>query len=99
MAYTGISPVLTVVQESQDAMQLKIWDWSTWGAGDVAATDTAVLSISYYDTNGDLVEFDDYEVLSSGGDRTDFNDMLDHTAGLIIELTDLEIDGAAPDIT
>jgi hypothetical protein len=95
MAYSGITP-LTIVQESQDAMQIKIWDYSTWGTGDVAATATCILVVQYYDEDGILQSFDNYDILTNAGSRTNFNNMLDKNVGLVIDLADLTIGGEAP---
>lgn len=93
MAYANFSP-LFVAQESQDAMQLKIWDTSIWN-GQSGFTVTCYVSISYYTDDNVLVEFDDYPLIV-GGDASKFNEYLDRD-GHVINLTDLTIDGQSVD--
>lgn len=95
MAYTSFDP-LFIAQESQDAMQLKIWDQSTWN-GESGYTTICYVSISYYDENGALVTFDDYDLIT-GFDMTKFNEYLDRD-GHVINLSDLTINGAAHGLT
>jgi hypothetical protein len=95
MSYTSFSAGF-LCQESQDAMQLKIWDNSQWN-GESGFTTICTVEISYYDSDDNLIEFDPYELIT-GGDASKFNEYLDHLDGHVIELSDLTIDGvAAPD--
>lgn len=94
MAFGNGVSLLTVVQESQDAQQIRIWDESTWDgeSGDVTA---ACIVISYYDTDGVLHSFDPVD-LALG---TTWLDYLDKQNGLTLDLEDLLIDGQAHDMT
>lgn len=90
MAYSDFTPGFNC-QESQDAMQLKIWDNSTWN-GESGYTTICTVSISFYDTNGTLVTFDDYDLIISA-DMSKFNEYLDRIDGHVIELSALTING------
>jgi hypothetical protein len=90
MAYTNFSAGF-FCQESQDAMQLKIWDNSSWN-GESGFTTICTVDISYYDVDDNLIEFDPYELIV-GGDASKFNEYLDKLDGHVIELTDLTISG------
>lgn len=93
MAFTGtFSPNLRSA-ESADATKLTIYDASTWGGGDLAAVTGCILSISYYDSEGVLQTYDDYDLIP-GGDFTKFNEFISAT-GHIINLTDLFVSGVA----
>ena len=89
MAYTNFIPFF-IAQESQDAMQLKIWDASTWD-GQSGFTTVCDMEMSYFDDDGNLVEFDTYPLIS-GGDASKYNEYLDRD-GHIINLKDLTIGG------
>lgn len=97
MAFGSEVSLLTVVQESQDAQQIRIWDESTWHGEEAAVLD-AYIVISYYDTDGVLQTFDPIDMLvDHEGDM--FPDYLDKQNGLVINLSDLEIDGQAHSLT
>ena len=96
MAYAALV-LQTVVQESQDAQQVRMWDESAWG-GESGNTTGAVVVISYYDTDGVLISFDPYELIT-GGDDTKFLEYLDKQNGHVIELSDLLIGGLAHSMT
>lgn len=89
MAFGAGVSLLTVVQESQDAQQLRIWDESTWDGESGDVTD-AILRIQYYDSDGVLQSFDDENIF------TDIADFLDRQDGLVINLSGLTVDGATP---
>lgn len=93
MAFADLT-LATTVQESQDAMQLKIWDASTWNGESGIVTEAKVV-IEYYDSDNLLVSFDPYELIA-GGVKTKFNEFLDRSDGHVIELADLLIAGVAP---
>jgi hypothetical protein len=88
MALTGVI-LQTVVQESQDAQQIRMWDESNWN-GLVASVTDALIVISYYDVDGVLHTFDPYDLII-GADKTKFNQYLDKQAGHTIELSNLLI--------
>lgn len=71
MALTGFIPKFKV-QEGQNAKAFRIWDESTWGANDPAIdVDSATLKVTFYNTAGELVAYDDYELIrSAGADKT-----------------------------
>ena len=71
MALTNFVPK-TKAQEGQDAKSYKIWDESTWDANDPEVdVDLATVKLTYYDTEGVLQAFDDYELIrSAGADKT-----------------------------
>lgn len=95
MSYTFFTPGF-LCQESQDAMQLKIWDNSQWN-GESGFTTICTVDISYYDVDDNLIEFDSYELIV-GPDASKFNEYLDRSDGYVIELSDLTINGIpAPD--
>jgi hypothetical protein len=89
MAFGADVSLLTVVQESQDAQQLRIWDESTWDgeSGDITG---AILRIQYYDSDGVLQSFDNENIFTS------ISDFLDRQDGIVINLSDLLVAGAAP---
>jgi hypothetical protein len=82
MAFGAGVSLLTVVQESQDALSLRIWDESTWDGESGDVTD-AILRIQYYDSDGVLQSFDDLNILA------DLADFLDRQDGLVINIADL----------
>jgi len=92
MAFTALTP-LTVIQESEDALELKIWDASTW-TGESGNVTAAKLVIAYYQSDGTLITYDDYDLIQ-GADKTRWNSFLDHHDGLVIPISDLTIDGEA----
>lgn len=96
MAFTNIT-LLTVVQESQDAQQIRIWDESTWN-GESGTVTLACVVISYYTVDGVLVTFDPYELIV-GADTTKWDQYLDKQNGHTINLSDLLINGAAHGMT
>lgn len=77
MALTDFVPN-TKVQEAQDAKAFRIWDESVWALNDPDVdVDTAVLRVFFYDTAGDLIAYDDYELIRSGGaDKTRWTEYL-----------------------
>jgi hypothetical protein len=93
MALTGVT-LLSVVQESLDATEIRMWDESTWN-GKVETVTGACVVISYYDINGTLVSFDPYYLIT-GGDDAKFDEYCDLNNGTIIKLEDLTIAGEAP---
>lgn len=94
MAYVNFIPFF-IAQESQDAMQLKIWDASTWN-GQSGFTTICDVKISYYNDDGVLIVFDDYPLIT-GGDASKYLEFLDRD-GHIINLSDLTIDGQPVDV-
>ena len=89
MAYTDFTPEFRV-QEAQDAMSFRIWDESVWN-GESDNTTEADVYLSYYDSDGNLIEYDVYPLIV-GANKDKFNEYLDQD-GHIIELTDLAIGG------
>ena len=71
MALTDFVPK-TKAQEGQDAKSFKLWDESTWAANDPDVdVDAATIRLTFYDTEGTLLGFEDYELIRSGGsDKT-----------------------------
>ena len=71
MALTDFVPKFKV-QEGQNAKAFRIWDESTWAANDPDAdVDSATLKVTFYNTAGELVAYDDFELIRSGGsDKT-----------------------------
>lgn len=92
MALTGVV-LQSVIQESQDAQQIKMWDESTWG-GLSGSVSGACVVISYKNVDGVIITFDPYQLIV-GADKTKFNQYLDKQNGHVIELTDLLINGLA----
>ena len=91
MAYANFVPE-TRLPEGQDATALRIWDLSTWN-GESSKTSFCVVRIFYYEVDGTIIEYDDYELIT-GADKTKFNEYLD-TDGHTIETSDLTISGVA----
>ena len=95
MALTGFLPKFKV-QEGQDAKAFKIWDESTWALNDPDVDiDTAILRVTYYDTAGALIAYDDYELIRSGGtDKTRWTEYLS-SDGYEVTLANLDSEATA----
>ena len=93
MALTDFVPKFRV-QEGQSANSFKIWDESTWAANDPALdVDLATLRLFFYDTEGELLGFDDFELIRSGGaDKTHWTEYLS-IDGYEVLIADLQLDG------
>lgn len=88
MAYTAFVPK-TIVQESQDATQIKIKDDSEWD-GESALTTECEVIVSWYDDDDVLHECDPY-VLIDGADTTKYDEYLS-SDGHVIDIADLTED-------
>jgi hypothetical protein len=93
MALTGFEPKFKV-QEGQSANSFKIWDESTWAANDPDVdVDLATLRLFFYDTEGELLGFDDYELIrSAGADKTRWTEYLS-IDGHEVPIDELVLDG------
>jgi hypothetical protein len=92
MAFSNVT-LLSVVQESQDATEIRIWDESTWG-GQSGNVTGACIVISYYDSDGDLKSLDPYYLIV-GQTKTKWDEYLDKQNGHIIDIDDLTVSGVA----
>jgi len=96
MALTGVV-LQTVVQESQDAQQVRMWDESDWN-GLSGTVSGAKVVIIYYDVDGIIHTFDPYDLIV-GVDKTKFNEYLDKQSGHVIQLSALLIGGVTHGLT
>lgn len=71
MALTDFVPKFKT-QEAQDAKEFRIEDDSVWALNDPEVdVDLATVKVTYYDTAGALIAFDNYELIrSAGADKT-----------------------------
>jgi len=89
MAFGSGVSLLTVVQESQDAQQFRMWDESTWDGESSSITD-AVLRIQFYDSDGILQSYDDKNIFSK------ISEILDRQSGTVINISSLTVEGVPP---
>ena len=90
MALTDFVPKFKT-QEAQDAKEFKIEDDSTWAANDPEVdVDLATVKVTYYNTAGALVAYDEYELIRAAvADKTRWLEYLS-IDGHKINLTDLD---------
>lgn len=89
MAYADFTPEFRV-QEAQDATAFRLWDSSIWN-GESGITTICVVRLFYYDVDGTITAYDDYELIT-GADTTKFDEYIS-IDGHTVEITDLTIGG------
>jgi len=92
MAFTDIT-LQTHVQVAQDSQSIKVWDESTWN-GEEIDVDTAKIQLFFIDDNEETIPYDDYDLLTSGGDTTKWDEFLSRDAH-VINIADIYLGAVA----